>query len=73
MTTAGMAETARATFRRLGAKVEIRKLDALLERYPNPPIAIRPFDLREPEAPAVLPSDAVRRPRGPARRRDATQ
>jgi len=68
-----MAETARATFRRLGAKVEIRKLDALLERYPNPPIAIRPFDVREPEVPAVLPTDAVRRPRGAARRRDATQ
>jgi hypothetical protein len=71
---AQMAETARATFRRLGAKVEIRKLDALLERYPSPPIAIRPFDAVEPEVPATLPPEALgRRPRGGARRRDATQ
>jgi len=71
---AQMAETARATFRRLGAKVEIRKLDALLERYPSPPIAIRPFDAVEPEVPPTLPPEALgRRPRGPARRRDATQ
>jgi hypothetical protein len=69
-----MAETARATFRRLGAKVEIRKLDGLLERYPNPPIAIRPFDAAEPDVPALPPTDALRRqPRGGARRRDATQ